>query len=65
MEILVKEGWYLNTNDKVVNSILRRCKENDGYCPCHQDAPKEDTKCPCKSYLDQDKCHCGLYKKKE
>lgn len=26
VKILRKEGWVLNPNDKVVNSILKRCE---------------------------------------
>ena len=64
MELLVKEGWELNPNERVVENITKLCDNNDGYCPCNQgDTPKEDTKCPCVSYRDNDKCHCGLYKK--
>lgn len=35
--ILRKEGWELNPNDKVVNSILKMVENNDGKCPCYND----------------------------
>ena len=35
IQILRKEGWVLNPNDKVVNAILKRCEANNGECPCH------------------------------
>lgn len=64
IQILRKTGWVLNPNDKVVNSILKRCEANNGECPCHNPGKtKEDRQCPCKSYIVEDKCHCGLYLK--
>lgn len=63
IKILRKEGWELNPNDKVVNSILRRIVKCDGECPC--DNHSEDKHCPCSDYREKDKCHCGLYIKKE
>ena len=63
IQILRKEGWVLNPNDKVVNAILRRCEANNGECPCHNTG--EDKKCPCSDYRENDKCHCGLYLKLE
>lgn len=66
IQILRKPGWILNPNDKVVNSILKRCEANDGECPCHNAGKtKEDRLCPCKSYRDDDMCHCNLYIKTE
>ena len=59
--ILRKEGWILNPNDKVVNSILSRVEENNGLCPCQNDS--EDKHCPCSNYRVLDHCCCGLYKK--
>lgn len=60
-----KLNWDLNPNDKVVNGIIKGLERNSGYCPCNQgDTPKEYTKCPCKSYIENDKCCCSLYVKK-
>lgn len=61
--ILRKEGWQLNPDDKIVNSILRMIRNNDGKCPCFNTS--EDTTCPCTDYTKKDICHCGLYKKIE
>lgn len=61
IQILRKEGWILNPNDKVVNAILKRCEINDGECPCHNEG--EDKHCPCSDYREKDECHCGLYLK--
>ena len=59
VSILRKEGWILNSNDKVVNSILRMIENNDGKCPC--DNKSRDSHCPCTDYLENDVCHCHLY----
>ena len=56
-----KEGWILNPNDKIVNSIFKMIENNAGKCPCYNDCA--DTTCPCESYRINDKCHCGLYLK--
>lgn len=61
--ILRKEGWDLNPNDKVVNSILKRVESNEGNCPCHNTGV--DTKCPCSDYREKDICHCTLYVRKD
>jgi ferredoxin-thioredoxin reductase catalytic subunit len=66
IQILRKEGWVLNPNDKVVNSILRMCEKNDGICPCMHDNEEyegKDLHCPCTDYTVKNKCVCGLYKK--
>jgi ferredoxin-thioredoxin reductase catalytic subunit len=34
IDIFRKEGWELNPNDRVVNSILRMIARNEGNCPC-------------------------------
>lgn len=61
IQILRKKGWVLNPNDKIVNSILKRCEINNGECPCCNDAI--DKHCPCSDYKEKDICHCGLYVK--
>lgn len=61
-----KEGWILNPNDKIVNAILKRLEVTEGECPCcNPGKTKEDRMCPCKSYLEEDKCCCNLYIKDE
>ena len=62
MEFTLFEETCLNKNEKIVNAVLKRLKLNDGYCPCNQDAPLEDTKCPCKRYITTHYCCCTLYK---
>lgn len=59
IEILVKSGWKLNPNNKLVNAVLKRCEINEGECPCHNNS--EDKKCPCSDYRLKDECHCQLY----
>ena len=64
--IIRKEGWDLNPNDDIVNSILRRCEANDGFCPCVHNTDNYEGKdlfCPCTDYLKKDNCICGLYVK--
>lgn len=64
IEILRKDGWELNPNDKIVNAILRRCEVNNGECPCvNSGETHEDRLCPCKEYRENDVCHCSLYVK--
>lgn len=64
VKILRKEGWELNPNDKVVNSIIKRCEACNGECPCHNPGEtREDRLCPCKEYRENDICHCSLYVK--
>lgn len=65
MEILLFEDTYLNSNPKIVSSIMSKIKNNDGYCPCNQ--PYEDikdTECPCRKYRETHDCCCTLYIKK-
>ena len=65
IEIFVKDGWQLNSNEKVVKAILKRCEANDGECPCHNPGKtREDRLCPCLEYRENDACHCMLYVKK-
>jgi ferredoxin-thioredoxin reductase catalytic subunit len=63
IQILRKNGWVLNPNDKVVNGILKMVERNDGECPCHNE--RLDRHCPCSDYREKDVCHCGLYLKVE
>lgn len=65
IQILRKEGWQLNPNDKVVNAILKRCELNNGECPCDNPGKtREDRLCPCLEYREKDICHCTLYVRK-
>ena len=62
MEILEKEGWKLNPNEKIVNAILKRLQKTEGECPCvNPGITKEDRMCPCKEYRENDHCCCKLY----
>lgn len=63
VQILRKEGWVLNPDDRVVNAILKRCEANNGECPCHNTGV--DKRCPCSDYRENDVCHCNLYLKKD
>lgn len=59
--ILRKEGFMLNPNDKVVNSLLKMIERNEGNCPCNGNT-SEDKHCPCSNYVNNNNCICGLYK---
>lgn len=62
IQILRKDGWQLNPNDKLVNTILKRIELNDGLCPCNTGVNNpEDRVCPCKDYRENSICHCTLY----
>ena len=61
--IFRKNGWELNSNDKIINAILSRCEKNNGICPCHHPDSDGDLHCPCESYREKDNCICGLYVK--
>lgn len=62
MNFLTFKNTQLNQNQKVVEAITKRLRQNDGYCPCDQgDVPEEDTKCPCKAYREAQYCCCTLY----
>ena len=63
IEILRKQGWKLNPNDRTVNAIIKRIEMNNGECPCSNTA--FDKKCPCSDYREKDKCHCNLYVRTE
>lgn len=62
MQMLIKDGWMLNPNDKIVKAIVNRIRINEGECPCHNPGlTREDRLCPCKEYRENDVCHCQLY----
>lgn len=62
MKILVKKGWKLNPNKKVLNAIIKRINKCDGECPCDNPGETlEDRICPCKEYRENNICHCNLY----
>lgn len=63
-DFLLFGNTMLNQNKNIVEKILKRIDLNEGYCPCNQgETPKEDTKCPCKKYREEQHCCCGLYVK--
>ena len=54
----------LNEDKELVDSIRKKLKENNYFCPCRL-VKNEDTKCMCKEFREQTEgeCHCGLYVK--
>lgn len=64
LTILRKPGWKLNSDDRIVNAIIKRIFKCNGECPCSNPGKtKEDRMCPCKEYREKDICHCTLYVK--
>jgi len=45
---------------KINCEIMKKVNENDGNCLC-----KLNTKCPCKEFILESKCCCGLYEEDE
>ena len=64
MEILIKDGFILNPNDKIVSSLTRMIERNNGNCRCSGNT-SEDLHCPCSNFRDHNECTCGLYLKIE
>ena len=62
MEILIKDGFILNPNDKIVSSLTKMIERNNGNCPCSGNT-SEDIHCPCSNYRNHNECTCGLYLK--
>ena len=62
IQIVRKNGFILNPNDKAVNALLKMIERNEGKCPCSGNT-SEDLHCPCSNYRLYDECTCGLYKK--
>ena len=62
MEILIKDGFTLNPNDKIVSSLTKMIERNNGNCPCSGNTSK-DLHCPCSNFREHDECTCGLYLK--
>lgn len=65
MEYFIKDGWQLNSNEKVVKSITKMLERNDNICPCVHPQDDGDLHCPCDSYRLRDKCCCQLYIKED
>lgn len=61
MKILLKEGWKLNPNEKIVKSITKAIERNEGKCPCVHPEGCDDPVCPCSDYRLKDTCCCQLY----
>jgi hypothetical protein len=58
------ENMELTNDSFTFKEIIKRVKDNGGYCPC---AIKkiEATKCACFACRNAGVCQCGLYEKKE
>jgi len=49
-----------NPDAKIVETIEKLIKENDGHCPCLI-IKNNDTICPCKTFREDNFCRCKLY----
>lgn len=58
MKYVIKEGWQLNPNEKVVNGITKAIKRNNGECPCVHPENDGSLTCPCDGYIVRNKCCC-------
>ena len=54
MKYLIKEGWQLNPNEKIVKSITKAIERNEGLCPCVHVDDDGDLHCPCQLYREKD-----------
>ena len=61
MKYVIKEGWQLNPNEKVVKGITKMLERNSGICPCVHEHEVKDLHCPCTDYLENNICCCKLY----
>lgn len=64
IDVVVKDGWKLNPDEKIVNAIFRGLARTGGHCPCVHPERIGHDQCPCCSYLEHDVCYCNLYIKK-
>lgn len=65
-KLLIKPGFKLNPNDKLVKGIIKGIERCGGACPCShsewdENTPDEDKQCPCITYRKCNECHCNLY----
>lgn len=56
-----KPRMILNPDQATVNKIINRIYINNGNCPCQVSGQGIDTRCPCKDFTDNMKCHCSLF----
>ena len=61
IEIVIKEGWKLNPDEHIVNSVFRGLARTGGHCPCVHPERIGHDQCPCCSYLEHNICYCNLY----
>ncbi len=77
-EYAKKNGWVLNPDKKVLNTVIRGLSRNkkefgEQYCPCRlRSGDKEKDRaiiCPCIYHKDEiaedGHCHCQLYYRKD
>ena len=64
IKIKEKDGWKINPDNKIVNSIFRDLGKYDGKCS-YLNSYDNNQICPCDDYLLYDKCMCNLYIRKD
>ena len=52
-------GYAANSNNRTVDTILRKLRERDGFCPCGGNT--KSMKCPCKMMREYNNCRCKLF----
>ncbi|KXS45391.1 MAG: hypothetical protein AWU54_408 [Candidatus Frackibacter sp. T328-2] len=56
--------FKLTDNKELLETLRQGLKNKDGYCPCKFEI-NDDNICPCKEFIEEGKCHCGLFEKIE
>lgn len=54
------KGFRINTNKKLVETIMEGLQRKDGHCPCRIYAD-DTTLCPCDEFIKTGDCKCKLF----
>lgn len=52
--------FKLTDNEKLLEVLREGFKKKGGYCPCKVEEIDENI-CPCDEFINEGKCHCGLF----
>ena len=56
------KDFTFNKDIEKAKKLVELTIKNDGYCLCQ--VPKsEDTKCPCKNFIENKECICNMFVK--
>ena len=64
MDLIKAQNIALGHNAELTEyseRVIKAINKKDGYCPCVPDM-NPDTLCPCKTFREESKCHCNLFK---